>query len=129
MQPIQQNNKQIYNKYLSNHLKKESVIWKTMESFLLKTKECLYKTRQFEEKVAILKQKDDEFFVKEEVAMLKCIHDHLKRVSAILFSTKSSPEAALNWKFSGPAVIGGGVSLRQLTPRILRLLRVFPAPR
>jgi hypothetical protein len=40
----------------------ESVIWKTMESFLLKTTECLQQTRQFEEKVTILKQKDDEFF-------------------------------------------------------------------
>jgi hypothetical protein len=49
----------------------ESVIWKTMDSFLLKTKECLDQTRQYEERVGILKQEDDEFFVKKEVAMLK----------------------------------------------------------
>ncbi len=70
-----------------------------MESFLLKTKECLYQTRQFKEKVAILKQKDDEFFVKEELAMAKnSSNGHLKRVSAILFWKKSFPAQSTTYK-------------------------------
>ncbi len=100
-----------------------------MGSFLLKTKECLYQTRQFEVKVVILKQKDDEFFVKEEVAMLKFHPRSLEESVGHFVLEEIISRMPLNWKFSGPAVAGGGVSLRQLTPRILHLLRVFPAPR
>jgi hypothetical protein len=66
------------------------------------------------------------FFVKEEVAMLK-IHPRSLEQSVGHFVLEES-RRTLNWKFSGPAAVGGGVSLRQLTPRILHLLRVFPAP-